>query len=101
MCKCILDASVCNDKQQWNSDKYRCKYKKLIDKGRWDDGFIWNPCLYECECDKSCDAGECLDYANCKCRKRLIDKLVEKRDEDIDGNKIIYNAKLYDSGRVC
>ena len=29
---------------------------------------------------------------NCKCRKRLTDKLVENRDEDIDGNEIIYNA---------
>ena len=26
--------------------------------------------------DKSCDAGEYLDYKSCKCRKRLIDKLV-------------------------
>ena len=25
-----------------------------------------------------------LDYANCKCRKRLIDKLVDERDENID-----------------
>ena len=31
----------------------------------------------ECECDKSCDVGEHLDYENCKCRKWLIDKLVE------------------------
>ena len=28
-------------------------------------------------CDKSCDVGEYLDYENCKCRKKLIDKLVE------------------------
>ena len=26
---------------------------------------------------KSCDAGEYLDYKNCKCRKRLVDELVE------------------------
>ena len=31
----------------------------------------------ECECDKSCDVGEYLDYKSCKCRKRLVDKLVE------------------------
>ena len=30
----------------------------------------------ECECDKSCDVGESLDYENCKCRKKLVDKLV-------------------------
>ena len=23
-CKCRLDASVCNNKQRWNEDKYRC-----------------------------------------------------------------------------
>ena len=27
---------------------------------------------------KSCDVGEYLDYENCKCRKRLVDKLVEE-----------------------
>ena len=32
---------------------------------------------FECECDKSCDVGEYLDYENCKCRKKLADKLVE------------------------
>ena len=28
-------------------------------------------------------------YKNCKCRKRLIDKLVEESSENIDGNKVI------------
>ena len=53
-----------------------------------DKGFIWNPSNYECECDKSCDIGEYLDYKNCKCRKKTIDKLVEEWSENIDGNKI-------------
>ena len=26
-CKCTLDASVCNNKQRWNDDKYRCECK--------------------------------------------------------------------------
>ena len=60
-CKCRLDASVCNNKQRSNYDKCRCECKELIDKG---------------VCDKSCDVAEYLDYENCKCRKRLIDKLV-------------------------
>ena len=30
------------------------------------------------ECDKSCDIGQYLDYKNCKCRKEVISKLVEK-----------------------
>ena len=30
-CSCKLDASLCNDRQPWNSDKYRCECKELID----------------------------------------------------------------------
>ena len=69
----------------------------MIDKGRVDDGFIWNPSICECECDKSCDVGEYLDDANCKCRKRLIDKIVDKCGEDNDEN----GTTLNDCGRVC
>ena len=76
-CRCRLDASICNNKQRWNNDKCRCECKELIDKGMCDKGFIWNPNNFECECDKSCDIGEYLDYENCKCKKRIIDKLMK------------------------
>ena len=46
-----------------------------------DKGFIWNPNNCKCECDKSCDIE---DYSNCKCRKKLVDKLIEEYTEDID-----------------
>ena len=46
--------------------------------------FIWNPSNCECVCDKSCDVGEYVDYVNCKCRKRLVDKLIEECSENID-----------------
>ena len=46
--------------------------------------YSWNPSNCECECDKSCDFGEYLDYENCKCRKRLVDKLVEECGENVD-----------------
>ena len=39
-CKCILDASVFNNKQRWNKDKCRWECKKLIDKERSAKGFI-------------------------------------------------------------
>ena len=42
-----------------------------------------------------------MGYVNCKCRKKLIDKLVEKSDEDIHGNEMVYNATLYNYVRVC
>ena len=38
-CRCRLDASVCKDKQSWNSDRFRRECKALIDEGRCDDGF--------------------------------------------------------------
>ena len=87
-CNWRLDASVCNNKQRWNNDKCRCKCKELIDKRICDKEFIRNPSNYECECDKSCDVGEHLDYANFKSRKRLIDKLVEEYSEKIDEVKM-------------
>ena len=76
-CKCRVDASVCNNKQRQNKDECRYECKELIDKRVCNKRFIWNPSYCECECDKSCDVGEYLDSENCKCRKRLVVKLVE------------------------
>ena len=78
-CKCSLDGSVCNNKQRWNDEKCRCECQELIDKGVCDKGSIWNASnCCECECDKLCDIGKYLDYKNCRCRKKLVDKLIEK-----------------------
>ena len=49
-----------------------------------DKGFIWNPSNCECEFDQSCDIGEYLDYENCKCRKMLINKLVDECTETVE-----------------
>ena len=73
----------------------------MIDKGIFDKEFNWNPCNCECDWDKSCDAGKYLNYKNCKCRKRLVDKLVEEYNEniekeDLEPNKMIYNSTLND-----
>ena len=87
-CKCRTDASVCNSKQRWNNDKCKCECEEMIDKGICDKGFIWKPSNCECECDKSRGVGEHLDYVNYKCRKRLIDKLVEECSEIIDEVKM-------------
>ena len=43
------------------------------------------------------DVGEYLDYENCKCSKKFVDKLVKEYSEEIDGNKMIYN----DYENVC
>ena len=56
----------------------------MIDKGVCDKGFIWTPTNCECECDKSRDIGEYVDYENYKCKKRLVDKLVEECTETVE-----------------
>ena len=35
-----------------------------------------------------------MDYKNYKCRKRLIDKLVDECNESTDGNKMLSNETL-------
>ena len=92
-CKCRLDGSVCNNKQRWNDDKCRCECKELIDKRVCDKGYIWNRSNCECECDKSCDVGEYLDYKYCKCRKRLVGKLVEECTKTVKEVKIVSENK--------
>ena len=89
ICKCRLDASVCNNKKRWNNDKCQCEYKELIDKGICNEGYIRNPSNCKCECDKSYDFGESLDYENCKCRERLVDKLIEECNENIQETSLI------------
>ena len=42
----------------------------------------------ECECDKLCDVGEYLDYENCKCRKKLVDKLIEECTQTVEEVKL-------------
>ena len=105
-CKCRLDASVCNNKQRWNEGKCRCECKKLIDKGLWDKRFIWNISNCECECDKSYDVAEYLDCENCKCRKKLVDKLVEHSSAvectgNIDELKIADENECVCSYTIC
>ena len=81
-----LDAGACDDKHRWGKDKCRCECKELIDKGICDKGLIWNRSICECGSDKLCDIGQYLDYKHCKCRKKLIDKLVKEYIENIDEN---------------
>ena len=98
--KCRLDASVCNNKQQWNNDKCQCECKELIDKGICNKGYIWNPGNCKCECDKNCDVSEYLDYENGKCRKRLIDKLIKECNENIEEISLI-NSRKCKSNYFC
>ena len=59
-----------------------------------DKGLIWSPSNCECECDKSYYIGEYLDYKNCRCGKKIIDKQVEECSENNDGYEMLYNETL-------
>ena len=87
-CECKFGVNVCNNKQRWNKNECRCECKELIDKGVCDKGFIWNTSSWECECDKACDVGEYLDYENCRCRKKLVHKLVDECTETVEEVKL-------------
>ena len=82
-CKCIcrLNKINCNNKQRWSEEKCRYECKELIYKGVCDKGFIWNPSNCKCECDKSCNISQYLDYSDCKCKKKLIEKCTENDNE--------------------
>ena len=105
--KCRLVAIICNNKQRWNKNKCRCKCKELIDKGICDKKFIQNPSNCEYECDKNCDFNEYLDYENCKCRTKLVDKLNDECTETIEEVKLAKitlteneNENKYSSSKV-
>ena len=102
-CKCIcrLDRISCNNKQQWNEDKCRYECKELFDKRVCDKGYFFNPSNCECEYDKSCDVGEYLDYSNCNCRKKLVDKLVEEYNKNIDEVEIASEKKHKNKCSSC
>ena len=60
-----------------------------------------NPSNCECECDKSCNIGEYLDYSSCKCRKKIIDPLVEESTENIDETKLVNITVENESNSRC
>ena len=70
-------------------------------KGWCDRGFIWNPSNCDCERDKPCDVGQYLDNKKCRCRKKIIGKLVEEFCKNIYENAMIYNGTLNNYKRVC
>ena len=105
---CRLDKIICNNKQKWNKGKCRCEWKELIDEDVCNKSYIWNPSNCECECNKSCNISEYVDYKNCKCRKKLADKLINECTKTIKETKLVNinfneneNNYKHNSCRVC
>ena len=101
-CKCIcrLNEIICNNKHRWDKNHCRCECKELIDKGLWDKEYIFNPSNCKSECDKSCNTSQYLDYLDCKCKKIIIDLIVEKCTEYDDNKTKIVNRTVKNSCKV-
>ena len=54
-CDCLLNKTVCNDKQRWNKDECKCEYLKIK---KFDIGFSWN--FSSCECEESKKASKLM-----------------------------------------
>ena len=86
-CKCVcrLTSAFCNDKQDWNANKYVCECKEdLVSKLVCDKGYMWNPSTCACEYDKYCEVGQYLDYQRFVYRKKLINDLIEQCTTVVD-----------------
>ena len=78
-CKCVslLNSSVCNKKQIWNSDTCRCDcnedFAGIINCTK---GHTWNPSTCACECDMWCTPGQYLGNKNCVCKNKLVSRII-------------------------
>ena len=76
-CVCLLNSSVCNNKQIWNSDTCRhdCNedFAGIINCTK---AYMWNPSTCECQCDMWCKPGQYLDHKNCVCKNKLIGRVI-------------------------
>ena len=96
-CKCVykLNSSICNNKQNWNSDTCRCDCNEdFAGITSCAKGYTWYPSICECQCDKWCKPGQYLDHKNCVCKNKLIGRLIEECTNVI--NETMINNK--DSG---
>ena len=118
-CVCLLNSSVCNSKQIWDSDTCRCDcnddFTGIINCTK---GYMWNPSSCECQCDMWCKSGQYLDHKNCVCKNKLIGRVIAEctsiinetminNKDNIDNNNTIWNvfiglfSVLLFTGIVC
>ena len=71
-CDCLLNETVCNDKQKWNKDECKC----------------------ECLKTENCDNNSFWNLVNCRCEHKKAAKLmVEEEGKEITGIKKITDIK--------
>ena len=98
-CVCLLNSSVCNSKQIWNSDTCRCDcnedFAGIINCTK---GYTWNP---------STRSGQYLDHKNCVCKSKLVGRVIPECtnvinetmmnnvDNEHNDNTITYMLELF------
>ena len=85
-CQALMKQDLWNDMKHVsvNVDQMEMQMQIRLE----EKGFIWNPSNCEYECDKSFDIGEYLDNKNCRCRKKIVDKLIDECTETIEEVKL-------------
>ena len=68
-CDCLLDEKVCNNKQRWNKDKFRCEYLEI----------------------KECDNNSFWNVVNCRCEFKKAAKLIVEEECDVETSDIVKN----------
>ena len=86
-CVCLLNSSVCNSKQIWNSDACKCDCNEdfacII---KCTKGYTWNPSTCECQRDMWCKPGQYLDHKNCICKNKLVGRVIAECTNVINEN---------------
>ena len=97
-CKCGLNESVCNSRQNWNRNECKCECKELDAWTYCKDDCMWDPSTCDCECNKPCKIDYYLDIEHCLCKKHLIGKLVLECEDEILNTS---EASLEDKKVTC
>ena len=94
-CVCLLNSSVCNSKQIWNSDTCRCDcnedFAGIINCTK---GYMWNPSTCACECDMWCKSNQYLDHKNCVCKNKVIGRVIAECTSIINETMINNKADI-------
>ena len=67
-CDCLLNKTVCNDKQKWNSEECKCECLKIKNCDTWNFG--------SCECEESKKAAKLTTEEECE---EIIDDITQNK----------------------
>ena len=88
-CKCRFKSSVYNNKQRWNDDKFRYKYKELIDKVCPIKDLFGILVIVRGNVINRVILVSIQTIKIVSVKKRLVDKLAEECAEDIDEIRLV------------